>query len=35
MFPHVFAAIPTARAVSTVLLQRGPDGLFVFPEGIA
>lgn len=35
LFPHVFAPIPVSKAVSTVLLKRGADGLFAFPEGIA
>jgi uncharacterized protein (DUF952 family) len=35
LFPHVFAPIPVAKAVSAQLLKRGADGLFEFPQGIA
>jgi uncharacterized protein (DUF952 family) len=34
LFPHLYAPLPTAAARLTVPLAPGPDGAFVFPEGV-
>jgi uncharacterized protein (DUF952 family) len=34
LFPHLYAPLPTAAARLTAPLAAGPDGAFVFPEGV-
>lgn len=34
LFPHLYAPLPTAAARLTAPLAPGPDGAFVFPEGV-
>ena len=35
LFPHLYGPLDPARARTTVELVIGPDGAFVFPDGIA